>query len=147
MKKNSIIIIVVVLLAVVVMFFVLKGSGKKEENNLTAPITQNSTGAQLFSSSPMAQYAYLISGPTLDSKAEEATMGFTITKKALPDGSMQITLNSQNAEYKTQTYTVKAGEKLYFVEKFLADDSENADKNLKDDTAILVDANGYIVAQ
>src|ERR1035437_8018152 len=145
MKKNLIVTLIVVLLVIVVAFFVFKNSNKKEENNSTIPTAQSNTALQLFSSSPMSQYAYLISGPTIDAKTEEATMGFIISKKALSDGSMQITLNSQNTEYKTQTYTVKTGEKLYFIEKFLVDDSENADKNLNDDTAVLVDANGYFI--
>src|ERR1035437_6458893 len=130
MKKNSVVIVVVVLLVIVIALFAFNRSDKKEESNPTAPVGQNNTSPQLFSSSPMSQYAHLISDPTIDAKTEEATMGFTITKKTLADGSIQITLNSQNTEYQTQTYTVKTGEKLYFIEKFFADDSVNADKNL-----------------
>lgn len=147
MKKNPIVIIVVVLLVVVIASFVFNNSSKKEQNNLTASVGQNNTGPQLFSGSPLSQYAYLISTPTYDASTQQALSGFKVTKNTLVDGSIQITLNAQNPEYKTQTYTVKTGEKLYFIEKFLADDNGSEDKNLKDDTAILVDANGYIVEQ
>ena len=48
-------------------------------------------------------------------------------------------------EYKDQVYTVKTGEKLYFIEKFLQDDQNGEEKNIKDDTAVLVDTEGYVV--
>jgi hypothetical protein len=147
MKKNSVVIIVVVLFVIIIALFIFNSSSKKEQNNSTAPISENNTGPQLFSSSPESQYSYLISTPTYDAKTQQALSGFKVTKNTLSDGSIQITLNAQNPEYKTQTYTVKTGEKLYFIEKFLGDDNGTEDKNLKDDTAVLVDANGYIVEQ
>jgi hypothetical protein len=151
MKKNSAIAVIMILLVIVIGMMVYNGSAKKEQsgsnNNSAAPISQNNTGPQLFSSSPMSQYAYLISSPTYDANTEQALSGFKVTKSTLADGSIQVTLNAQNPEYKTQTYTVKAGEKLYFIEKTLRDDNGTEDKFLGDDTAVLVDASGYIVTQ
>jgi hypothetical protein len=114
--------------------------------NATNPNVQNTSPAsQLFSDSPFALNAYLISTPTYDANTKKALAGFTVTKKTMADGSMQITLNATNPEYQTQTYTVQPGEKLYFIENNLKDDSGNTDKFTADDQAVLVDANGYIV--
>ena len=151
MKKNSAVVIILVLLIVVIGLLVYNGSVKKEQNdsnnNSAAPISQNNARPQLFSDSPLAKFAYLISTPTYDTNTQKALSGFTVTKKTLADGSIQVTLNAQNPEYKNQTYTVKTGEKLYFIEKTLRDDNGTEDKFLGDDTAVLVDASGYIVTQ
>src|ERR1035437_270233 len=99
MNKNSKVIVVIVIIVIVVLgiyFFT-----KKEEGSIsTVPVGQSTTAPMLFADSPLSKNAYLISTPTLDSKAEEATMGFTITNKTLPDGSLQVSLTSMNKEYK-----------------------------------------------
>lgn len=143
MKKNTIIIIVVVVVLLVGVYFV-----SKKSNYFASQTGQNTSSSQLFASSPLAQYAYLISsGEPFDANTQLALTGFSITKNNLPDGSVQIILNAVNPEYKTQTYVVKTGEKLYFIEKNLKDDANNEEKFLADDTAILVNADGYIVEQ
>jgi hypothetical protein len=114
-------------------------------NQQTTTNQNANTGKVLFSTSQYAANSYLISGETLDSAAQTATSGFNIQKSTLPDGSLQINLTSTNPEYHDQTYTLTAGQKLYFIEAFLGDDSDNREANLGDDTAIVVDADGYIV--
>jgi hypothetical protein len=110
--------------------------------------TRNQTAAKVkFSSSKYASVSYLISGDTLDSATKTAIAGFDVKKTTLPDGSIQIDLTSNNPEYRNQTYTLASGQKLYFIEFSLGDDTGNEDFNLKDDTAIIVDADGYIVPQ
>jgi hypothetical protein len=149
MKKNTPILIAIILFVVIVGFLLRNATNETGQNSANSNF--GSTTAQsalvLFASSPLAQNAYLISTSTYDASTTRALSGFTVTKKALPDGSTQITLNSQNAEYQTQVYTIKPGEKLYFIEKFLADDSASGDRNIKDDSAVVVDKNGYIVNQ
>lgn len=141
MKKNTIIIIAVV---VVILFGVYVISRKGGSYTSSAPVVSS----QLFASSPFAQYAYLISSnEPFDANTQLALTGFSVVKNNLPDGSVQIILNAVNPEYKTQTYVVKTGEKLYFIEKNLKDDANNEEKFLGDDTAILVNADGYIVEQ
>lgn len=141
MKKNTIIIIAVV---VVILFGVYVISRKGGSYTSSAPVASS----QLFASSPFAQYAYLISSnEPFDANTQLALTGFSVVKNNLPDGSVQIILNAVNPEYKTQTYVVKTGEKLYFIEKNLKDDANNEEKFLGDDTAILVNADGYIVEQ
>ncbi len=94
---------------------------------------------------PYMQVAYLLSGPTLSPEAEQAIAGFQLKKQPLSDGSTQYTLKAINPGYKDQTFTVKPGEKLYFIEGSFGDDSQNNEYALGDDGAVLVDANGYVV--
>lgn len=149
MKKNTPALIAIILFVIIVGFLLRNATNEAGQNSSNG----NSAGATsqsvlgLFASSTLAQNAYLIFTSTYDASTTKALSGFSVTKKALSDGSMQITLNSQNAEYQTQVYTIKPGEKLYFIEKFLADDSTTGDRNIKDDSAVIVDENGYIVNQ
>ena len=104
-----------------------------------------STTGELFADSPDAPYAYLISGGSFDASTTKALTGFMVQTSTNADGSMQIMLKAVNPEYQTQTYAVEPGEKLYFVEKILGDDKGETDSFPNDDSAILVDSNGYIV--
>ncbi len=149
MKKNSVWAIIV-LIVVVIVIILLISSGNKQNSintNSETPISQNNNSQVLFASSSLAQNAYLISTPTYDANTQTALAGFNVVKNPQADGSTQITLNATNPDYQTQTYTVKPGEKLYFIEGNLGDDSGNTDKTMGDDTAVLVDANGYIIGQ
>ena len=93
--------------------------------------------------------SYLISGPTLGDDAKQALAGFVMTKKAMPDGTTQINLKATKVGYYDQQYTLHTGEQLYFIEKFMQDDDNeaNEDKNLKDDLAVVVDSNGNVLSQ
>jgi hypothetical protein len=102
---------------------------------------------QLFKDSSMFQYAYQIFPGPISDQTKNAMAGFMTTSKTLPDGSTQITMTATNPEYKNQQYSVKPGYVLYFIEKSPGDDSasENTDRYLPDDTAVLVDPQGYAV--
>ena len=65
----------------------------------------------------------------------------------MADASTLITLTATNPNYKNQTYTVKPGYSLYFVEKNTTDDSpeNDTDRTSADDTAVIVDPQGMIV--
>lgn len=106
--------------------------------------TQQPT-SQRFSDQPYYSSSYLISSEPLSADAQTALSGFQMSKNALPDGTTQITLKSLKPEYKDQQYTLKPGEQLYFVEKYLQDDQNNADYNMGDDSAVIVDAQGNVV--
>ena len=105
----------------------------------------NSSSPQKFSDSPDWKSAYLISSATLDDNAKTALSGFELQRQVLGDGRTNITLKALSAEYSDQNYVLQPGQSLYFIEKFLADDSSGRDLNLHDDTAVVVDADGYIV--
>jgi hypothetical protein len=113
-------------------------------NSPAADPPQNNAKAKL-SDTRFANSAYLISGDTLDASAKSALAGFTMQKTANPDGSVSISLSSTNQNYQNQTYTLQPGQQLYFIERTMGDDGADTDFNLGDDTAVVVDANGYIV--
>lgn len=148
-NKTTITSIIIVVLVLIIGTWVVTSSFKQSSANLALNNNQttNNNLPQLFADSPLSQNAYLISGPTFDTNTQTALAGFNVTKKVLADNSTEVTLNSTNPQYQTQTYTVKPGQKLYFIETMSGDDNNNEDRNLGDDAAILVDANGYIVSQ
>jgi len=156
-----VILYVVVAIAIygLIYYFVLaKKGGSYNSNTAVAPTamqtsptqnptaTSSATGTQKFSDSNDFQYAYKIFPGTLSTASKQAMAGFAFTTKAMPDGSTQVTLTSQNTEYKTQQYTVKTGYSLYFIERNLKDDDpeNDTDRTIMDDTAILVDPQGNI---
>lgn len=90
-------------------------------------------------------YAYLISDDNLDAQAKVALSGFERTKEALSDGSIKITLKALSPAYRDQSYTLTAGQKLYFIETSMGDDPQFKEFNLGDDVAVKVDSDGYLV--
>lgn len=147
MKKSVTTIIVIIIIIILGVWMYSASKSKSINNSTVIPVSQSGHSNQLFSNSSLSQNAYLISTPTYDANTKTALSGFTVTSSVQTDGSTKYTLNAQNPEYTTQTYIVKPGEKLYFIDSLLADDNGNADKTLRDDTAVVVDANGYIVNQ
>jgi len=136
-----------------VYYFVLAKSNKSYSANSsystmkTTPSPKPTTMMQKFSASSDFQYSYKIFPGILSTESKQAMSGFAFTTKAMPDGSAQVTLTAQNPEYTTQQYTVKPGDTLYFIERNLKDDDpkKDTDANMHDDTAILVNPQGYIV--
>lgn len=98
-----------------------------------------------FSDQPYYSYSYLISGDNLSADAQTALAGFTLNKQVLADGNTQIKLTATESTYKDQQYTLKPGEQLYFIEKFLGDDQGDKEGNIRDDMAVVVDNQGNVV--
>jgi hypothetical protein len=152
MKNKSKGIIIGFIAVAMVVVLLVSGVSKNKNNasgfNTSAAIVgQNSPNSSLalFSTSPLSKNAYLISTPNYDANTNAALSGFKVVKNNLSDGTMQITLNAIESGYTTQTYNVKPGEKLYFIEAMFGDDGNNHDGTLGDEKAVLVDANGYII--
>ncbi len=114
----------------------------------TAPLkglTMPKTGEN-FSSTPAYSHAYQIFPGQLTSQAQQAINGFDMKTSDLADGSTKITLTSKDQTDQSQSYTVKSGQKLYFVEMVLRDDANTGhDINLHDDYGVIVDGNGMVV--
>lgn len=92
------------------------------------------------------QYASLISDNATSQREQEALAGFQVTRQQQADGSLLVTLKALNPEYQDQAYTVQPGQQLYFIETSMGDDrGTTGEYNLGDDTAVLVDSDGYIV--
>ncbi len=125
------------------LLFGCTGTNQQGNNGTTA---QNGSGPVKFADSADWSYAYLISGDNLDANATAALVGFQLQKNSLADGSINITLKAQSSEYTDQSYVVKPGQKLYFIERTLRDD-QDGERNLHDDQAVVVDANGFVVQQ
>jgi len=109
-------------------------------SNFVNPVGQN------LADSRFANDSYLISGDTLDAATVNAISGFQINKTANSDGTTTIILTSSNPEYQNQTYTLQPGQKLYFIEMNLADDSNDNDNIIGDDRALITDADDNIIA-
>ena len=153
-KKNNFSIGIIVAVVIVIgVFFLVHGHNPNTQVNTqpTQTNTQQNSSGVLFSSSPESSYAYLISTSTLSANAKTALDGFKLTVKKNTDGTTTYTLNSSKQGYpnSNQEYTLKKGEKLYFLERTMHDDNttSNEDYYLADDTAVVVNSNGYIVPQ
>jgi len=140
MKKILIILPFVLLLTAGCQAVNNNGTASTVGNNAA---TTNSTG-QKFSDSADFANAYLISSGTLSSTTQQALTGFQLNKEPLPDGSLQINLKATESGYQDQQYTLKPGQQLYFVDRFLGDDV-SSEGNQRDDYGVIVDSQGYIV--
>ncbi|MFB6145794.1 MAG: hypothetical protein ABEJ99_04810 [Candidatus Nanohaloarchaea archaeon] len=91
-----------------------------------------------------APYSYKISGDSLSSSAKRALAGFTVSRST-SNGVKTVKLNAKKPEYQDQTYHLKNGEQLYFIETSYGDDSASQEYAMSDDTAVVVDSDGYVV--
>jgi len=143
-KKKTVVLsaVSVVAVAVIAAIIIFSMNGHAVQN----PNSQNNINSEtLFSSSSYYPYAYLIFPGVLSPAAREAITGFNLDLKNNPDGSTTINLVATNPEYKNQSYTMKPGEKLYFIERSFGDDSDGGEHFLGDDKAVVVNSAGYIV--
>jgi len=144
------VVVAVVIYGLIYYFVLAKKSYNYTVSSSNPPSSMQSarttTAMQKFSDSSDFQYAYKIFPGTLSTESKQAMAGFAMTTKSMPDGSSQVTLTAQKPEYTSQQYTVKSDYTLYFIERMPADDNpqEDSDQNHHDDTAILVDPQGYI---
>lgn len=115
----------------------------------TAPaVTNATTSVMKFKDQPYVQFAYEVDPNGLNALSPTlklALSGFTLTAKKETNGSTVVSFKSINTEYHDQQYTLRPGDKLYFIEKNLKDDQDGQEKYLQDDTAVVVDKDGNIV--
>ena len=134
--------VIAVAVVLVLGYFVLGRSGGQAKISTKQPASLIGTK---LADSPMADKSYLISTASLSADAQKALTGFSVTSSSSADGSVTYMLKATNPEYQDQSYTLKPGEQLYFVEVSLGDDSGDTDSNLRDDRAIVVDSTGTII--
>ncbi len=101
---------------------------------------------QKFADTPLFSKAYLIfpTNGSLSSDAQKATTGWDIKTTLNADGSTQVDLIPKEAEDVKQSFTVKSGYKLYFIEMTLVDDQTGVDENRGDDIGVLVNQDGIV---
>ena len=140
--KVSLLVIVAVIIGLGLVCYLFISNNKKQYNSAT----QNSVTAKiLFSDSSDFKNAYLISTDNYDAATQLAITGFKIDRKVLADGTQQINVIAQEPGYVSQSYAVKPGQKLYFVDRFLQDDQKGQEKNAHDDLTVLVGVDGYAI--
>lgn len=153
-SKKIILIAVPIAIVVVVALYLGSSSGyfvqssqNVQASQNTSPQSQTQSGCTKLSDTPYGPYTYLISSDQLSPDAQAALAGFQLNKTALPNGNTTITLTPTGApsDYKFQSFTLRPGDKLYFLETSFGDDAPQQDVNLRDDTGILVDSSGCII--
>lgn len=149
MNKNTkvtviLVVAVVILIAGISIFYNSRQPGVRKSIQAMQGSNTNAQKVKL-SDMPYWKYAHFISGETLDNEAVSALAGFKLDKQTLPDSSIQITLTTTSSRYRNQTFNVKSGEKLYFIETSYGDDAPDNDYSLGDDAGVIVDSEGYIV--
>jgi hypothetical protein len=143
--------IVIVVIAVVVGGVLLFKSMRYTPSAVSSPSTSETAAGTpsgtAFADLPDASAAFKVYPGSLTSEAKTALIGWDINTTMNADGSATITLTPNRASDQMKSYTVPAGDGLYFVEKSRGDDDQdsNTDNNLQDDYGIIVDANGLVV--
>lgn len=139
--------LVIVLGAAAAIILTLRGNLAPAGSSPSSTSSSSSSEASRlkFQGSQYDGVSYQIFPGSLSSAAQTALRGFDMTTNPLSGGSTQVTLSAKEPQYRNQTYTVKPGETLYFVDQSSSDDSVSFDAALTDDTAIIVDSQGYIV--
>ena len=123
---------------------------KKDKSAKAPAVAADTTSGQKlkFTDQDYAKNSYLISGDApLSADAKLVLTGYAMSKQVNTDKTVTITLKALKSEYHDQSYTLKPGEQLYFIEKFLQDDQNENETNLHDDTAAIVAADGTIVEE
>ena len=141
-KALGIILGILIVVALIIVGAVIFSHHPSSTGNV---VSNPGSSGVLFADSPYANFAYLLSSSSLSPEAQQALTGFNVEKHANSDGSITYDLVAINPEYQNQSYTLKPGQSLYFIESSFGDDATGSENFLADDSAIVVDSGGYIV--
>lgn len=156
--KNIIIVLLVVLVAVEGVFLLKQKPKPAVEGAMTAvsPTPRPSgapagrppllTRGMKLTGSPMEKFAFKIAPGAIPDASQKMLTGFTVTSKTLTDGSIQVDLVPKDTDDQFQSYTLKKGNSLYFIEMTQTDDVPDSDRdqNYRDDYGIIVDGAGVV---
>jgi hypothetical protein len=98
----------------------------------------------LLSSTQYAPYAFLIYPGPESSQARLATTGFAI-QVAPHAGKINLSVSVPGSGQAAQTSSFPSGDRVYFIEATLGDDSGGVEYSLGDDGVVVTNAQGYIV--
>lgn len=148
----AVVIVIIIIAAAAYLYFPLGNGGgpnttKNASNggNNSSNSGQNSSNKTLFSSSQYYPFSYLISdNASLSSQGQVATADFNLTHVELQNGSIEYKLAFRDTGL-TYNVTLQKGDKLYFIDTNVVDDSPGADHSTLDDGYAVVDVNGYVV--
>lgn len=138
-------IIVAAVVIIIALFIIFSPHGNYNQAPKTQPTPSGSSAQTLFSSTPYYKFAHLISTSNLSSAAKVALTGFKMSSTKNSNGSVSYVL--ARSGYPNLTYTVEPGDKLYMIDVYPTDDHTVTDTDYvpKDDTAVVVNAQGYVV--
>lgn len=110
-----------------------------------APSPPLAKGDKLMGSA-MEKYTHLIAPGPISADSQQYLTGFSVKTTALSDGSTQVDLVPKDSDDQFQSYVLKTGQSLYFVEMTPLDDKADTDvdANYRDDYGIVVDASGLV---
>lgn len=98
----------------------------------------------LLSSTQYAPYALRVYPGPESSQTRQGTAGFTI--RVTPHArTIELSVAASGSGQAAQTSTFPAGDRVYFIEASLGDESGSVDYNFGDDGVVVTNARGYIV--
>jgi len=150
---KNVIIGVLVIAVLVEGYFLMMKKAAPSVAGVTTQVTPRPSGrppmpvarGDKLADSAMEKFAYLIF-PTLSDDSKKVLTGFDVKTKKLADGSTQVDLVPKDSDDQFQSYVVKPGNSLYFIEMTPSDDKLDTDRdaNYRDDYGIITDANGIV---
>ena len=123
------------------------GQSPSPSSKATPPSTSHPPAQKvgpLLSSTSYAPYAFQVYPGPETSQARQATAGFTI-RVAPRAGTIELSVAAMGSGQAPQTSSFPAGDRVYFIEATLGDESGDVDYNFGDDGVIVTDAHGHVV--
>ncbi|MDE1762259.1 MAG: hypothetical protein KGH59_02390 [Candidatus Micrarchaeota archaeon] len=146
MQKIIIALVIFAAFVAVLSAFYLSGAaaGSANPGHAAQQQQQAASNKTAFATSQIAPYSYLVSNSTLSPQARAALAGYTLTRKPLQNGTVEMTI-SVTGSSANQTVMLPPGYRLYVVETSFGDDGYSYESSYSDDGFVLVDQNGYLV--
>ncbi len=142
--KSGVAYIVAAVVAVLVIIGAFAAVGGMRRH-AAASSTQNSlTSYGMFNGSQYAPHAYMVYPSKSNSPSAQIVMSdFSESETTMANGLVIVALDfpATNAVYNV---TVHPGYSLYYVDRYLTDDSTHGDATGIDDSYVLVNPSGYI---
>lgn len=138
--------VILVAIAVILVSVPHYGSGTSAQVTTTAAQQNTNQSSILFSATQYWQYAYLVSAPTLNSSAQAAISGFRIANRSVGNGAYNLTFVSLSGSMPNESFTLKNGDRLYYIEGSFSDDSPpSGEYSLGDDGFVTTNSAGYVI--
>ena len=114
----------------------------------TTATTQAAAPAQklgpLLSSTSYAPYSFRVYPGPESLQTRQATAGFRL-QVTPQSGSFRLRVAAAGSGQGAQTSSFPSGDRVYFIEASLGDDSGDLDYNFGDDGVVVTDASGHVV--
>ncbi|HLI15976.1 MAG TPA: hypothetical protein VKV23_08005 [Acidimicrobiales bacterium] len=98
----------------------------------------------LLSSTPYAPYAYRVYPGPLSERTKLAIAGFTFRVR-VSGGRELLSVGAPSFGQAPRTTPLALGDRVYFIETTLGDDSNDADYSAGDDGVVVTDAAGHLL--